>query len=502
MTRRVESVAIVGRDAPLWLAAAAIERSLGPAGVTVQAVELPSWLRAADCYSTLPSLASMHRLLGIDEAKMLQVASGVPVAAQRFSNWAKGVPPYLIAYDDQAGETGDLPFAQYWLKGHSEGLRAGFEDFSLGCACARLGRVPLPPARADADISASYGYNLDARDYAEALKQLVSKRGVQIRSARIADVKVDGDRIISVELEDGERVEADLFVDASGAERVLMMRLPGARFDSWRDRFLCDRLLTASGPEFKSLPAFTQISAIRAGWIGIHPLRDRTAVTAVYSSSSISDQDMIAQLAVLARLPISGEAIVSALKPGLLERAWIGNCVSVGEAAVGIEPLDAISLHLAQGCISHLVRLFPVTAEQMPEARPYNDTVRAFASNIADFAQAHYLLNRRFDDELWDQSREAPTSPSLRDKLDLFSARGELALRDNESFSEQNWNLLFLGGGIDPEGFDPRIGILPDDQLIQKVHQRLRAVVELAKSMPTVDQFVGAVDQLQVAGVS
>jgi tryptophan halogenase len=497
----VETVAIVGRDAPLWLAAAAIHRAFGAAGVRVQAIELPSWLAAVDCYATLPSLASMHRLLGIDEAKILEAATGVPVVAQRFSNWAKGAPPYLIAYDDDPPASGDLPFAQYWLKGRRQGLRAGIDDFSLGCACARLGRVPLSPA-ADSELSASYGYNLDASIYAEALKQLAVKRGVEAISARIADVKVDGERISSVELEGGARVEADLFVDASGAERVLMMRLPGTQFQSWRDRFQCDRILTASAPRFRSLPAFTQISAIRGGWIGIHPLRDRTAITAVYSSESISDQAMIAQLAVLARLPVSGDAVVSDLRPGLLEHAWVGNCVAIGEAAVALEPLAAVGLHLAQGCISHLVTRFPATVEQMPESMPYNQTISAFASNIADFTQAHYLLNRRFDDPFWDQSREAPATPALRSKIDLFSARGAVSLRDNETFSDQNWTWLLLGGGLEPEGYDPRIDLLADQPLIDKVQQRLRTVAELAKSMPSVDRFVGAPDQLQAVSVT
>jgi tryptophan halogenase len=502
VTRAVETVAIVGRDAPLWLAAAAIERSLGAAGVRVQAIELPSWLDPVDCYSTLPSLASMHRLLGIDEAKMLDATKGVPVGAQRFSSWAKGSPPYLVAYDNEVGESGDLPFAQYWLKGHTEGLRAGVEDYSLGCACARLGRVPLAPPGTAGELSASYGYSLDASDYSEALKQMVVKRGVAAISGRIANVKLNGDRITSLEMAGGPHVEADLFIDASGPDRVLMMRMPGARFDSWRERFGCDRLVAASASQFKNLPAFTQISAFRGGWIGIHPLRDRTAVTAVYASEIVLDQSMIAELPVLARLPLAGEAVVSQLQPGALERAWIGNCVAVGEAAIAIEPLDAIQLHLAQGSISHLVALFPATAEQMPEATAYNQAIRAFASNIGDFTQAHYLLNRRFDEPFWDRSREAAATDTLRSKLDLFSARGEVAIRDNETFSEQNWTSLFLGGGIEPDRYDPRIDLLPDEPLIQKVQQRLRAVAEVAKSMPTVDQFVGAVDQLRAAVVS
>ena len=37
----VARVAIVGRDAPLWLTAAALRRALGPAGIAVTAVALP-----------------------------------------------------------------------------------------------------------------------------------------------------------------------------------------------------------------------------------------------------------------------------------------------------------------------------------------------------------------------------------------------------------------------------------------------------------------------------
>jgi tryptophan halogenase len=500
LTRRVETVAVVGRDATLWLAAVALQRSLGAAGVRVQAVELPSWLNPVDCYSTLPSLASMHRLLGIDETKMLEAASGVPVAAQRFSNWAKGAAPFFIPYDDEPPPSGDLPFSQYWLKGHKEGLRVGLEDFSLGCACAKLGRVPVAGGEAG-ELSASYGYNLDASVYAEVLKQLAIKRGIVATSGKIADVALDGERIRSLELDDGTRIEADLFIDASGAERVLMMRMPGAKFERWKDQFRCDRIVTASAPRLKSLPAFSQVSAFRGGWIGLYPLRDRTAVMAVYASNVVSDQSIPGELPLLARMPVSGEAVVAELKPGMLDRSWIGNCVAVGDAAVAVEPLDASQLHVAQGCISHLIAIFPATADEMPEALAYNKTMHSFAANIRDFTLAHYVLNRRFDERFWDEAREAAVPPTLRRKLDLFAARGAIVLGDDETFSEQSWTLSLLGAGIEPDGYDPRIDLLPDEPHIEKVQQRLRAVSQLARAMPTVDQFVGGAEQLQAAGV-
>jgi hypothetical protein len=58
-----------------------------------------------------------------------------------------------------------------------------------------------------------------------------------------------------------------------------------------------------------------------------------------------------------------------------------------------------------------------------------------------------------------------------------------------------------LGAGVEPDGYDPRIDLLPDEPQIEKVQQRLRAVSQLARQMPSVDQFVGRTEQLQAAGV-
>src|SRR5260221_12373527 len=64
VTDRIRSVVVVGRDAPLWLASAAVQRALGPSGVKVRAVELKSQLTQVDAYAPLPSLSLLHRLPG------------------------------------------------------------------------------------------------------------------------------------------------------------------------------------------------------------------------------------------------------------------------------------------------------------------------------------------------------------------------------------------------------------------------------------------------------
>lgn len=497
MSDRVQSVAVVGRDASLWLAAAAVQRALGRAGLKVQAIELDTRLAQVDAYAAVPSLAAMHRLLGLEERLVLNVCQAVPMVGQRFSNWAKGAPPFLLAYDDEPPPGGDLPFVQYWTKGMLEGLRVGLDDFSLGAACARLNTVPVP-ASEPTQLSASYGYHLDAPGYAELARQLALRLGVEVAGAGVANIETENDRITGIDLADGRRITADLYIDASGREARLIGRLAGAEFEPWDEWLPCDRMLAASAPRLPKLPAFSQISAFHAGWVGLFPLQNRTAVVATYNSQAVSDQEVAELAGVMARMPIGGDAVVSELRPGIQRSPWIGNCVAVGEAAIALDPTDALELQVTHGCISHLMTLFPATAGEFPEADAYNRSVYSFGANLRDFQAAHYLLNRRFDDRFWDRVRGAALPPGLKRKVDMFAARAVVPLNDDESFQEQSWAALLLGCGVRPEAYDPRVDGLADEAHIAKVQQRLRDVAELAKRMPSVEQFLG-LDQAAAA---
>ena len=489
MSRAIQTVAVIGRDAPAWIAATALHRAVAPAGAKIQVVELPSLLSPVDVYAALPSIHGLHQLLGLDERMVLAASDGVPMVAQRFSNWSGPAPPFVHGYDDAPPPGGDLDFVHYWAKGRLEGLKVPFEDFSLAAMMAKQGRVP---ALGDQDpaLSATFGLQLDARGYSTLLKQFALHLGIEVTSSAIREVERDGDRISAVLLTDGERVEADLFVDASGTEAALISKLAGAAFEPWSDWLPCNRMLSASAPPLQPLPAFSQVSAFRSGWTALHPLQHRTAIVAVYDTQLISDQEMVDTLPILTRLTVAGDAVVSPLRPGVQQNPWIGNCVAVGEAAVALEPLDAVQLHLTHMCVSHLVTLFPVTADEFPEAAAYSSSIRSLAANLRDFQCEHYKLNRRFDEPLWDRARDAAVPDSLQRKLDLFDSRAHVVVYDHETFEALNWAQIFVGHGLIPKGYDPRIDRVPDEQHIAKVQKRLKDVVAQVRAAPTVEAFL------------
>jgi tryptophan halogenase len=500
MNRRVEQVVVVGADAPAWMAAAALHRSLALTGVRVRVIELPALVQPVDVYSALPALAGFHYRIGLEERLLFSACKAVPIAGQRFSNWSGAAPPFIHGYDQPSIAAASLGFTQLWVKGRQKGLRSEFENFSLGAMAARANRVPVPME--GADLHSSFGYNIDAGAYSALLKHFATRGGVESKTVTISDVEVEADRIVAVILADGERVEADLFVDASGSQASLIGRMPGTEFESWREWLPCDRMLVASAKGLKPLPGFSQISAFRHGWTGLFPLQDRTAVVAAYDSRQISDLGVLEDLPALAKLPISGDAVVSNLTQGIRKRTWVGNCVAVGESAFALEPLDAAQLHIAHNCISQLMTLFPVEAGAFREAELYDRIIRGVATNLRDFQAAHYKLNRRFDVPLWDRCRDAAVPETLQRKLDVFGARGRVPLYDDETFQEHGWESLFIGHGLMPRSYDPRVDAVPEQELIGLVQKRLQDVVSLVEAMPSVDDFIASLELERQAEVT
>ncbi|RZJ38437.1 MAG: tryptophan halogenase, partial [Brevundimonas sp.] len=110
MSRPIQRVLIVGRDAALWLTALSLRRALGGLGITVEVVELPSVLRPADAYVSTPSLVSLHHMMGLDEGRVLGATSGSEAYAQRFAGWSKGDHAFMHAYDTVGAGIEQIPF--------------------------------------------------------------------------------------------------------------------------------------------------------------------------------------------------------------------------------------------------------------------------------------------------------------------------------------------------------------------------------------------------------
>ncbi len=493
MTGRVPfRVAVVGRDDALWLGVNALWRAFGHAGVEVTAVELPSLLRAEDVLPTLRAQEAFHILLGLEEAPLMRRSAATFSLGQRFANWSKAKPPFLCAYGTYGVPFNRVPFVHYWVKARRAGLKAEFEDFALNAAAAKQGRFFVPGPDTDGFGVSDYAYHLDAGGYCQALKELAMHRGIPVVSGRYGSAirEADDGRLVAVRLGDGREVKADLFVDASGAESVLLGREMGVGFESWRKWFPCDRLLTAQAEPLSPLPPYGQCAAFRSGWLGFYPLRHRTAFQQVYASVDMNESEAFEAAGLVSSMRLNAEATVAPLHVGRRAEIWVKNCVGIGEAAAMLDPIDNARMQFNLIGLSHLISLFPVEGDFSIEAREYNRNVTNAVERIRDYQLAHYKLNQRFDQPLWDHLRGMVVPETLQYKIDLFAARGGLALYDDETFEEDAWLALFIGHGLMPAIYDPLADQVPEQDVMRHFQKILGFIKTSVTPMQPMEAFL------------
>ena len=366
----VREVVIVGRDAPLWLSACALQFALAPAGVQVTLVELPPLTQPADVCISLPALEAFQTRLRINEARLVTATRAAFTLGRRFVDSAGQVPAFFHAHGSNGSRIDCKEFLPQWLHARRHGLEARFEEFSLTATAARQGRMLLPDAAIDGFGFTDYGYHLPAIPYGAVLRQIALQRGVRQHATRALDVQLDErGSITALMLDGGRRVAGDFFLDVTGSEGLLIGAM-GVSRASWRDAFPVDRVLTAHSALLSPVPIYSEIRAQATGWTSLASSQICMHVQQAYCSEITSDAEALAS----AGMRLQG-VIVRERHPGRRASAWKQNCVAIGEAACVFDPLHFVDLHAVQVGLVHLLPLFPVAADFSVERDEYNQNV-------------------------------------------------------------------------------------------------------------------------------
>lgn len=489
-TDLIRRVVIVGRDEALWLSANALWSAFGRTGLEIVAVELPSAHQVGHAITTLRHHAGFHALLRLKEEPLINVCQGTYSLGTRFSGFNGDESSYMHTHGSVGKPLNRVKFHDFWTKARSRGLKASFDDFSLSAAAARYGHFFIPNDDTDTLGAFGYGYHLEATAYCGLLKQVALQRGIKAHVTPEIDVlrhSASGE-IKAVQLKDGTALEGDFFIDATGEDSLLLGRAMDVAFDSWRHWFPCDRILSVSAPALSRLPAFAQVTATSTGWVGIYPLRERTALIKAYPSQHMDEPVALNALLNTVRLPLNSDATSRQINVGRRVHAWQGNCLAIGGSVVMFDPLNGANSQAILAGLVHLISLFPVHQKMDAERREYNRVMGTVYDRIRDFQLCHYSLNTRHGEALWDHCRGNKLPEALAFKMDLFAARGILTEYDDETFNEDDWLMLLLGQGCVPKAYDPLADEVPDAEAIkylQSILGSIRKQVELMRPMET-----------------
>ena len=500
-TRQLLSrVVVMGRDVDLWLCVNAISRALGPAGVNVTAIELPTRLRPFEVSATLPPLEALHSKLGIKEPTLIRATAGSFSFGQNFvAGFGLGRPlNFFHAWGAYGAGIDGSAFFPCWLKATRYGLKVSFQDFCLTAVAAKNGRMLLPDEATAAFGRTDYGYHVRTMAYAGYLKSIAANLGVKIYQAQKGLVERDETGSIAALIIDGSlRIEGQLFVDATGPDAILIGRSLDVPSDDWRQYFSVDRVLAARAPAFTKTPPFAEIRITGVGWTALHPNQVGTSVRHAYSREFLSDEAALESASAAADAKLA-DVSFRTVTTSVRSRMWEGNCVAVGGSACVFDPIHDVDLHALQLGLVHLLSLFPVTGQFAVERAEYNRIMRSHYERIRDFQCAFYAV-APFGGQFWQQARGRSVPQTLAHKIATFRACGQIAPMEDETFSPDSWQAIFVGLGVVPESWPPTIDRIPPHRFNEEFHRTIEFIKGKVLEQPTHDGYLDSIGRSSAA---
>lgn len=449
-------IVVLGAGATGWLAAHVVQRVFDPArrgSAEVTVVDSGDDGASGLGTTTLPAIRSVFRQLGFDEGDLVCTADGSFRLGTRFVGWpdAAGGAYWQLFADREpcnAADTGRLWLADRSLSNfdtyaYAVGIQASLCDRLLAprLACSRPYEAPV-----------DYGYQLGTGGLTRYLRDRAIGRGVRYD----ADVAVAVDRdaqgdLCALRTRSGRIVPGDFFIDCSGSRRMLVGGVLAQPFVGLRDAPPCDRAIAIEVPVASDspIPPYAIATAHEAGWIHEVHLVGSRAITLYYSSAFFSDEQaeraLRAHGGVEAQRP-SVRRTVSA--SGRQRCLWVRNCVAVGGAGGGVEPLVCDELDLAIAGLRELARCSASSLADPARAGRFNERVGALYDEALDVVRLHYSLSRRTDSAFWRACRkEMGVPPRVRVAAALGPAASGTQDGGPSLFGPEGYRLLLAGMG-------------------------------------------------------
>jgi len=486
-------IVIAGGGTAGWMAAAAFARFFRR-GADIRLVESEAIGTVGVGEATIPQIRLFNDNLGVDEADFVRRTQGTFKLGIDFVDWVEPGSRYFHGFGSLGRGLGILPFYQYWLRYHQEGGTLGLWEFAVNSIAARENRFGHLPSHVNGQPTGlGYAYHFDASLYARFLRRIAEVNGVRRTEGKIGSVAVDGESgfIDALVMEDGERIEGDLFIDCSGFRGLIIEQTLASGYEDWSHYLPCDRALAIPCARVDPLLPYTRSTAREAGWQWRIGLQHRTGNGYVYCSDHISDDEAAATL--LANLDGEPLAAPNPLRflAGKRRQVWKKNCVALGLSAGFLEPLESTSIHLIQSGIARLLMLFPRHRFEEADIAEFNAQTDFEWEAVRDFILLHYRLNRR-EGELWRRCREVELPASLAHKIELFRSRGAIVRYNQELFNEISWLQVMWGQGLRPRDHHPLADQPTAQELAQLVDSASRQSRREADLLPLHADFIGS----------
>lgn len=456
-----KKVVIAGGGTAGWMSATLLQYSWPEAQITLVESQNIGTIGVGE--GSTPYLKQFFKKLNIAEYEWMPLCNATYKSGIEFPNWSEtpGYKSYFHPFFSPLDiETGDLFFklAKAQKRGVSSNAHPDF--YFVNTQIAQKCKAPISENYQNLDID--YGYHFDAGLLASFLKQRCLKLGLVnvIDDITSVEVSTNGD-ISGLNTKKSGRLSADLFVDCTGFNGLLIQKALNVKFISFKDNLFNDSAVAIQTPKDSQSPIRTSTcsTALSSGWAWQIPLANRYGNGYVYSSEFINAEQ--AEHELKEHLNISHQQNIQVkhlkMKVGRVEKHWYRNCLAVGLSQGFIEPLEATALMLVQFTLEEFIKEYTVNQKQIHQQKLINDKVNHMIEGVRDYIVTHYKVNSKSSSQYWMKCREhTHISDNLSALLDAWSDpklfEEELEKQqDSLAYLRPSWYVILAGMGLFPE---------------------------------------------------
>lgn len=489
---KINKIAIAGGGTAGWMVASSLKQFFSHQ-VDVELIESPNIPTVGVGEATIPTLRRFYQGLGMRDVDVMSATGATCKLGIQFNDWAVKGSQFIHPFGLYGQDIQGVEFHHYWTKLKLQGKAKPFGEYSLGVALAENNKFTLPSPNPPSPLSVfDWALHLDAAKFAAHLQAYAIDRGVQHTRADITQVLRcdETGNITELQLADGACVAADLFIDCTGFQSLLLGKALGVSYRDWSEWLKCDSAWAVQSHASEAPVPYTKVNAKEAGWTWCIPLQHRNGNGHVYSSAYVSDEHALKALTDSISGALVAEPKKLSFKAGCREQFWSKNCVAIGLSAGFLEPLESTSIALVQTAIEKIKTLLAGRWMSDSIVNEFNQTTALEYERVRDFLILHYKLTRRTDTEFWRDCASMEIPDSLKHKLDLFKSSGYVVNYRWEMFHQPSWLAILYGFDVIPESYHSRVDTIDDTSVVAGLEKIRQAVRGSLADVPSHTQFI------------
>lgn len=460
-----------------------LQQRLDSSGIRVTIIASEQRQRGAETVSIPPQMMRLFTQMQLDELDLMRSCAGTYTLGTQYRDCSQLRRDYWEPHGICGASIDDSDMFLMWHNERAHGrLLRPYQSYSLAWAASVARKSPV---RIDEispiQKSEIYGIHLHRETFLSWLHKNALANGVECKSDEVIGFSSNGKGgIAQVKTKENGNFPAELFIDGTGTDALLLGQFLSTDFMSWEDYLPCNRILAGVASVNKDFPPFASVSGLTVGTLASITLANETHFVLSYCNDYCDDSSAKSELRKILSNSTMDALTASDYVAGSHSVFWSGNVIGVGESAARIDAVGSTSLTMVHHGLEMLTRCLPDRNKDTLVREHYNREMNSIALRMRDRAQLRFHVSKRTDSTFWNEARSKPLSDTMSHSLALYKECGLFDAVPTPDVSSSYFYYMLSGNGClprRPNGYSFRYSADDANKVMRLIEEGNESVV-------------------------